>query len=213
MRTLMFLFSHWSVEGVEHVPPEGGLILVSNHLSYADPPLLAALLPRPTHFMAKEELWASPVVRWLANNYGAFPVRRGAVDRVALRRASAILRAGGVVGMFPEGTRSRDARLHRANPGAALIALRTDAPLLPAAITGTEHVFRFLAGQPPVRADLKVRFGPAFRLPPRSGRDGSQLQRLADEIMCHVAELLPPSYRGVYGSEFLAERPREEVPV
>lgn len=199
MRLLLFLFAHSSVDGQEHVPATGGVILVANHLSYIDPPLLVAAMSRSPHFMAKRELWDNAVTRWLVNNFGAFPVRRGMVDRAALRRATAIVEAGGMVGMFPEGTRSRDARLHRANPGAALIALRTGAPLLPAAITGSQHALRFLEGKPPVRADIHVRFGPPFHLAPPERRAGAgQLQHLADEAMLHIARLLPLAYRGCY---------------
>ncbi|MGH2363613.1 MAG: lysophospholipid acyltransferase family protein [Chloroflexota bacterium] len=188
MRLLLAGLADLSLSGCENVPAEGPLIVVSNHLNNADPPLLGAVLPRFIHYMTKEELYRSPWGRLFATAYGAFPVHRGMVDRRALARAQALLRAGEVVGMFPEGHRSPCAALQPAFDGAALIARRTGAPVLPVAIVGTEAVFR---GRP--RWAIRVRVGPAFTVP-----SGGPLRQATRDMMMHVSELLPPSYRGAY---------------
>jgi len=126
MKALLLLLSDWEVEGKENVPPSGPLIVVANHLNLPDPPLLTASIPRRIIFMAKEELFRSrggPFVRW----FGAFPVRRGELDREAIRQAMEILDAGLALGMFPEGRRSPNSGLIQAEPGTALIALRSQA--------------------------------------------------------------------------------------
>jgi len=188
MQLLVAGLAELSLSGCEHVPAEGPLIVVSNHLHNADPPLLGAVLPRFIHYMTKDELYRSPLGRLFATAYGAFPVRRGTVDRRALARAEALLGAGEVVGMFPEGHRSAHAALQPAYDGAALVARRTHAPVLPVAIAGTEAVFH---RRP--RWAIRVAVGPAFTVSP-----GGPLREATRDMMLHVSELLPASYRGVY---------------
>jgi len=122
-RFLLFLLTDCRVYGLENVPRTGPLIVVSNHLHNVDPPVVGSLVGRQVRFMAKEELFEVPVFKHCVRAYGAFRVRRGATDLRALRVALDILRNGGVVGMFPEGHRSRDSQLQRAQVGAALIEL------------------------------------------------------------------------------------------
>ncbi|MCL0098225.1 1-acyl-sn-glycerol-3-phosphate acyltransferase [Dehalococcoidia bacterium] len=121
MKTLLFSLTRWEVKGRENVPRNGPLIVVANHLSLIDPPLLSASVPRRVFFMAKEELfssWGAAFVRW----FGAFPVRRGTLDRKALRQAMQVLERGQTLGMFPEGKRSLNQQMNEAEFGIAMIA-------------------------------------------------------------------------------------------
>jgi 1-acyl-sn-glycerol-3-phosphate acyltransferase len=186
--------------GLENVPRRGPLLIVSNHVGTADPPLIGAWTPRPVWFMAKAELFHGLFLRWLVTSYHAFPVVRHSPDRKALRRAFDLLRADQAVVLFPEGHRADDARLHRAEPGAGFVARRSGAPILALGIWGTEKVLargrRF-----PRRAPVFMRFGRPFQLPDRN-RDGSEMdhQQSADYLMMKIAELLPLEYQGEYAA-------------
>jgi 1-acyl-sn-glycerol-3-phosphate acyltransferase len=142
---LWWLLGGGRVEGLEHVPPDGPYIVVSNHTSNLDPPFVGTAIGhrigRIIHFMAKEEIRSWPLVGWLARSSGVFFVRRGQGDRAAQRIALAHLTAGEVIGIFPEGTRSRDGRLREAKLGVALLALLSGVPLLPVGIAGTHRIF------------------------------------------------------------------------
>ncbi len=199
MRGILLGLSRWRVVGRENVPPTGPLIVVANHLHIADPPLLAASLPRRIVFMAKEELFAPP---WgiFVRAYGAFPVRRGEADRNALRQGERTLGQGLALGMFPEGTRSPNHTLQRAHPGTALIAFRTRAPILPVGITGSERIRGI--GSVLARPEITVNIGEPFSLPlPKGKVTARELADLADFIMERIADLIPPPYRGVYARE------------
>lgn len=198
MKGLLRLLSDWRVMGRDRVPSQGGLIVVANHLNNADPPLLSASIPRRIVFMAKEEIYyAASIQGLLTRGFGAFPVRRGAADRQALQRAVQAVRAGLVLGMFPEGTRSPTSQLQPAQQGASWVALKTGAPILPVGITGTEGIkgIKGVLGRPAITVNI----GQPFRLelPPRINTEN--LAQATDNIMEKIAELLPPSYRGAYG--------------
>jgi 1-acyl-sn-glycerol-3-phosphate acyltransferase len=130
------------VDGAEHIP-EGGALLAGNHVSYLDPVLMWIVSPRPVHFMAKRELWDSKVLAWLLPRLWGFPVKRGEPDRTAITTATELLKSGELVGVFPEGGRSEDGSeaLREAQGGAAFIALRADAPIVPVAFVGTERAW------------------------------------------------------------------------
>lgn len=187
-----------TITGTEHLPRSGGVLIVSNHLTYYDPLIVGMCFKRVVYYMAKIELYRNPVLAWFITQLQAFPIRRGEVDRAALRRADELLKSGRVVALFPEGHRSRDARIQESKGGIALIARRSGVPIVPLAITGTEHLLpRELARwRPWHRPALTVTVGEPFMLPPLSGR--ADYNALADLIMSHVAALLPPDYRGVY---------------
>lgn len=188
------------VEGVEHVPLHGPLILVSNHLNNADPPMVAGFIPRHPTFMAKQEMFGWPVLGAAFRLYGAFPVRRFEADLAALRKACEVLRAGEMLVMFPEGTRSRTGGLQPAHPGTAIIALRSRAPILPVAITGTEGLrgWPWMFLRPFLGPRVRIVIGKPFFLPEVERADAEAAKRCTDIIMRRIAELLPERYRGVY---------------
>lgn len=127
--------------GIEHVPKNGPVILAANHLSNWDPPFLACFLPREVSYMAKLELFENPVFAAAIRSCHAFPVKRGAADRGAIKTAVQVLKENGVLGVFPEGTRSHTGEMQKAEAGVALIASMTKAPVVPAAIIGTNGIF------------------------------------------------------------------------
>jgi 1-acyl-sn-glycerol-3-phosphate acyltransferase len=193
------LTTRWRVVGRENIPATGPLIVVANHLSNADPPLVAVCIRRPLMFMAKKELFHMPVIGYLMRTFGAFPVDREKLDRQALRRADELLAAGVAIAMFPEGKRSRSQKLEEAFPGSALIAAHAGAPLLPVGITGTEKIGDrlFLLRHP----RITVRIGRPFSLPTSGKLTKERLTELTGIIMSHIAAELPPQYRGCYGAD------------
>lgn len=140
VRGLVRAYGGVQIVGAENIPPSGPVILAPNHRAHVDPPYLALISSRPIAFMGKEELFHVPILRQIITRVGAFPVRRGAADRAALRHAVGLLKDGGVVLIFPEGTRSEDGRLGVAEKGFALIARQADAVIVPVAIEGTERM-------------------------------------------------------------------------
>jgi len=193
----LLLLTRWQVKGKENIPDQGPLIIVANHLSLADPPVLNVSLTRKVIFMAKEELFRHKIAGYFIRSFGAFPVHRGQLDREALRQARKVLDEGLALVMFPEGMRSRSRKLRPALPGAALIASRSGAPILPVGIAGTEKfknitwLFR--------RPCITVNIGRPFYLPQVNGKlTKAELNRFTDLIMEHIAELLPEEYCGEY---------------
>jgi 1-acyl-sn-glycerol-3-phosphate acyltransferase len=197
LRALLRLFCGFTVAGRQHEPRVGPVIVVSNHLSDLDPLVVGSALRRPTWFMAKEELFKPPLLRWWVTACGAFPVRRGEPDRRAFRTALEILRRGGVLVMFPEGTRGRDRTLRPPEPGAAMLALRSGAPILPVAVLGTDLVFPRDARRLR-RSKITVRIGPPIRTDgtaqwsgvPGSRRSRDDVEAVGRLFMEEIARLL-----------------------
>jgi 1-acyl-sn-glycerol-3-phosphate acyltransferase len=189
--------SQRNVVGREAVPPRGPLLVVANHLSNVDPPLLGVSLGRRLHFMAKRGMFKGPVVAAFLRAYGAYPLDRDGQDVAALRWSLRILKEEGTLVVFPEGTRSPGG-LSRGLSGVALLALRSQAPVLPVAITGTERL-RGLWRLVCPTGKITVTIGDPFSLPPIDGKlERPQLESLTDLIMLRLASLLPEGYRGVY---------------
>jgi len=202
---LKWLLGGGRVEGLEHVPGGGAYILVANHCSNLDPPFIGAAVGHATgriiHFMAKEEIRHWPLVGWLARSSGVFFVRRGEGDRAAQRIALAHLAAGRPIGIFPEGTRSRDGQLREAKSGVALLAMRSGAPLLPVGISGSGRIFPGRSRWPH-RSRVDIHVGEPFSLPaqPEGRLDRIELERGTERIMREIAALLPEGQRGFYRS-------------
>lgn len=181
-RFLFVVFCRWEVEGLENFPLEGPLVVVANHVSYWDPIALGCALPRQIYFMAKKELFSYPIFGRILKWLGAFPVNRGKPDRSALKRALSILKEGKVVGIFPEGTRSKTGKLLPPYEGAVYLALRTGAPVCPVGLIGTDRVF--YRG---MFRKFKVRIGNPVFLQQIGGDD---LQTAAELVMKRIEELV-----------------------
>jgi 1-acyl-sn-glycerol-3-phosphate acyltransferase len=175
-----------SVSGLEHVPKHGALILAANHISNADPILIAnwltSSLGRPVHWMAKAEALEWPIAGWFMRMNGAFGIRRGAADTEAFRLAKSVLDDGRVLGTFPEGTRSPTGALQVAKEGVTLLGLRTGAPILPIGVIDTDLFWP--------RSRKIWRFADGRKEP---------LEDVTTRLMLHIAALLPPRHQGVYG--------------
>jgi 1-acyl-sn-glycerol-3-phosphate acyltransferase len=181
------------VEGAEHVPLRGPVVIAANHRSMLDIPLLVVACPRPIIFMAKEELFRSPPLRWFFNLLGGFPVRREISDVRAIDVGLKVLKAGNALGMFPEGRRSKTGEMLPFLGGAAWMALTAGAPIVPAGIHGT---FRSPAARRTFFKRTRVRFGPAIsvvRAPdPAVRRERASV--ITADLLERITGLLPSGF-------------------
>ncbi|NJP10425.1 MAG: 1-acyl-sn-glycerol-3-phosphate acyltransferase [Leptolyngbyaceae cyanobacterium RU_5_1] len=157
------------IYGRDRVPRQGPLIVVSNHASDADPPILSNCVERPVAYMAKEELFQVPVLKQVITLYGAYPVKRGSADRSAIRAAIAALEQGWAVGIFITGTRTPDGRVIDPKLGAAMIAAKTQVPLLPVSLWGTDKIFQ-KGSAIPRSVPVTVRIGEPIAPPSSTNR-------------------------------------------
>ncbi|WP_134683278.1 lysophospholipid acyltransferase family protein [Brevibacillus migulae] len=183
-RLLFSTIYRWRVIGAENIPTEGAVILCSNHISLLDPPLVGSGIERQVHFMAKEELFRIPVIGYLITQFGAFPVKRGAGDRSAIRNTLKLLEEGKIFGIFPEGTRSTTGEVGEGLSGASMFALKSDASVIPVGIVGPYKPFRpitIIYGKP---IDLSAQ---------RAVKADSELMKETTElIMQSIKELIRP---------------------
>ncbi len=175
------------IYGEENVPKQGAVIIVSNHASDFDPLILANCVNRPVAFMAKEELFKIPVLRTVIKLYGAYQVKRGTGDRAAIRAAVESLEHGWATGVFLEGTRTMDGKITDPKLGAALIAAKTNTPLLPVSIWGTHEILPKGAKFPRFHP-VTIRIGEVI-YPPDPKSDRSQLQAITDRCAQTINEL------------------------
>ncbi|NLJ40589.1 MAG: 1-acyl-sn-glycerol-3-phosphate acyltransferase [Clostridiales bacterium] len=143
LRPIIYLLYRPSIVGLENFPSTGGVILYSNHISLLDPIVIGCMLPRKVYFMAKTELFKSSVFGFILRNLGAFPVKRGTADLAAIRNSLRVLKSGKVFGIFPEGTRNKPGAVQHFSHGAASIAHRSKAKIIPIGITGEYKLFRY----------------------------------------------------------------------
>lgn len=197
VRILLKLLTRMQVRGLDNVPAQGPYIVITNHLSMLDAPIIMAIIPAHITVFAADTHRRDFFIGELLHRIDAIWVKRGEPDREALRAALQILKENGVIGLAPEGTRSRTGGLIKGRIGVAYLAAHANIPILPVALTGTE------AGLSAVlrlkRPRTIATLGPAFRLPECGGRPSRQaLDAYTDTIMLTLARMLPEQYRGVY---------------
>jgi len=193
------ILSRRKLLGAENLPTSGGCLMVINHMSIVDAPLIFTLVSHPSMaaFVASK-YHRNLFFRWLLNRTGVIWVRRGEADRAALKAALKALQAGVMLGVAPEGTRSRNGSLQPAKAGIAFLATNARVPIVPAVVINTDRAFAQLRQLRRPRLTLKI--GPPFALPPLTpGHRSAQLRLHTEEIMLRLAALLPPHHRGVYG--------------
>jgi len=192
------LFGGFRVAGLENLPATGAAIIAPNHLSWADPPAIRSVIRRTCWFMANDFLFRVPVLGCLIPLYGAFPVKRGRVDRAALHLAEEHLKKGDLVVIFPEGGTSLSGRLVPFESGVALLAIRNGVPVIPLAITGTDRVLPAARPIPRfARGGVTLRFGPPIQPgePENQSERRRRIDTLTREIEAAVTAMLPEAYR------------------
>lgn len=198
VRWVFKLLARVEVIGLVNVPSSGSAILAMNHMSRIDPALVAVVVKRADVSALIADTYQQFLpIRWLVDIMGGIWINRQDADLHALRQALDLLGRGGLLGIAPEGTRSQQGCLIQAHTGIAYLADKSGAPIIPAAITGSEVAFKELRHLR--RPKLKLVFGKPIWLPRINRKNREQeLQKNTDEIMCHIAALLPPAYWGVY---------------
>lgn len=172
-----------AVMGAENIPKSGGFILAANHITNWDPPFLGTFIDRVVNFMGKEELFKNPVMAAICRGLHVFPVKRGAADKNAIKTAVKVLKSGDCLGIFPEGTRSKTGKLGKAEMGVSVIAAMTKAPIIPAAIVGTDKIF----GKKKFPR-LAVVFGSPLHFE-GNAKDKEVLNDFAQKIMFEISKL------------------------
>jgi 1-acyl-sn-glycerol-3-phosphate acyltransferase len=193
-RFVFFLLLRITLKGRQNVPTSGPYIIAANHLSWTDIPLVPVYLSPQVVYIAKEELFQGKL-NWLVRFLGAIPVRRGEADRQLLRASDELLKRGKILVIFPEGHRSESRQMIQANAGVGMIALRAGVPVVPVAICGSEHALKRF------RPRVTISYGEPLTLQPKGAKVTKEdITTATQTIMQRIAEMLPPSYRGVYGS-------------
>jgi 1-acyl-sn-glycerol-3-phosphate acyltransferase len=201
-RGLFHLLSQVQIYGKENIPPKGPYLVAINHLSIIEPPFAVAFWPTPLEPVGAIEVWSKPGQGQLAKLYGGIPVHRGDYDRQLIEKMCAALQAGRPMLIAPEGGRSHAPGLRRGKPGLAYIVNKMNIPVIPVGIVGStdDYLSKALHAK---RPRLEMHIGKPLLLPAITGKGAEKhlsLQRNTDRIMLAIAELLPPTYRGVYAN-------------
>lgn len=202
VRLLFNIIARVDVKGYEHLPKEGSFVIATNHLGIVDAPIAFYALDRWDMFVLIAEKWEKVALfRWLGKYFNFIFIDRYNPDIKNLRKVISLMEKENILVIAPEGTRSRVGSLIEAKPGVSYLATKLNRPIVPVAITGTEDKALFGNLKKLRRAHVTVTAGPAFTLPalPRENRD-EVLRQYTDEIMSHIAALLPEKYRGVYAN-------------
>ena len=193
------------VEGREHLPTRGPVILASNHRSFLDSIFIPLIVRRRVTFVAKAEYFDDPKTAWFFRAVGQIPIRRegGSASEGALAAATDVLESGGVFGIYPEGTRTRDGLLHKGKTGVARLALATGAPIVPVGLIGTDECQPTNAKLPRLFRKVTIRFGPPLSMGHYQDRadDRLVLRQITDELMFEIGELSGYEYRDTYAGK------------
>ena len=214
-RTVLRLCARVTVEVDGDVPQDGPLIVVANHISNADPPLVAGwltpMLGRQMHILAKQGLFIGPL-GWILRRLGATPVRSGGSDIEAYRVARGVLERGEVLCIFPEGTRSATGVLQEPKPGVAMLATRTNAPILPVGVSGSDVFLGRGKRLPRFRAHIQLHVGRPFTLELDPNLPHRQAMAAAsDELMRRIAALIDERHRGRFDTAPMTQSPARHV--
>ncbi|MEO7454342.1 MAG: lysophospholipid acyltransferase family protein [Fimbriimonadales bacterium] len=187
----LFLLGPVKVRGKQNIPRAGGLLVIANHLSDCDPPVMGYAMPRHAHYMAKSELFDIPILSWIIRTLRAFPVNRGSPDRAAIRRTVELLQAGDVVVVFPEGQLSEDGGLQPLMPGVAMFVARSGASVICAGLVGTSKIIPFKKVWPrPAFGGVSITFGE-----PKSFEHGASSEEILGWMKSQLIELTLDSSR------------------
>ncbi len=207
------------VEGLEHIPDEGGAILAPNHLSVLDHFVLATSLPRRITYVGKAEYMDDWKTKYIFPALGMIPIDRGggsAANR-ALEAAARVLGQGELFGIYPEGTRSRDGKLHKGHTGVARLAMRTGCPIIPVGLQGTLEVQQPDSSVPKPFKVMRVRFGRPIPMARFGGQTRNRLvlREITDELMYDIRELSGQEYVDSYATRTAEALPAEtsQIPV
>jgi len=193
-RLLLKLIFRLRIRGTENLPPSGPVLLAGNHSGFLDGPIVMIMLPRPSAFLVKSEIFKGPL-RWVLTFARQIPIHRGTPDRTALRRGLAVLAGGGVLGVFPEGTRG-SGDLATIQHGIGYLALNAQCPVVPVLCKGTPEALPKGKVLPRWRAPIEVVFGPAFMLDiPGDVRTRATIAAAAEQVRAHLLELLEAERR------------------
>jgi 1-acyl-sn-glycerol-3-phosphate acyltransferase len=202
IRRIFDFIAHVEVRGYENLPQEGSFVIATNHLGIVDVPIAFYAVDRWDIFVMIGEKWQNVgLFRWVGKYFNFVFIDRFNPDIKTLRRVISLMRENNILVIAPEGTRSRTGSLIEAKPGASYLATKLNRPIVPVGITGTEDQALLSNLKKLRRSHIIVTAGPVFTLPPlpRENRDEA-LRQYTDDIMCHIAALLPEKYRGIYAN-------------
>lgn len=205
------------LDGRDQVPQQGPVILAVNHRSFMDSIFLPLVIRRRVTFVAKAEYFDDKKTAWFFRGVGQIPIRRegGSASERALASATEVLEQGGVFGIYPEGTRTRDGYLHRGHTGVARLALRTGAPIVPVGMIGTDEIQPTDKKMPRVLRTLEIRFGSPISIDRYSGREHDRLalRQITDEVMFEIQQLSGYQYVDTYATKKAEDVPTDPVPL
>ena len=196
-----------NIEGLENVPPAGPGIVAANHISFLDSLFIPLAIPRRVTYLAKAEYWDSWKTRWFFNLVGQIPVRRddSAKAQAALEAGMRVLGAGGLLGIYPEGTRSPDGRLYRGKTGVGRMAAHANCPVIPVGLIGTREIMAKDAKLPKASGAVTIRFGAPIRI---EDTDPMACRSFVDALMFEIRMLSDQEYVGSY----VDRKPKVPVP-